>query len=123
MANLNSTGTDFVEGINFAILSPTHNEETIKTSNVASSLAIAYEAARNAVEFRSEHLIRQAAIVRILRRRLILGQSSEKLALLLVKELIWARYLKDDSVAAGKIGEIEEKIDKYRQALKQAENG
>ncbi len=123
MASLNTIGADFVEGVNFALQSPTHNEETIKTSNVASSLAIVYEAARNAVEFRSEHLIRQAAIVRILRRRLLLGQSSEKLALLLVKELIWARYLKDDSVALGKTNEIEKIIDKYKQALKQAENG
>ena len=113
MTNLNQNGTNFVRGIDFALKKTGTNEETIKTST-ASTLAVVYEAARNAVEFRSEHLIRQAAIVRILRRRLFLGQSSEKLAPILIKELIWARYLKDDFVAVSKIDDIEGIIDKYR---------
>ena len=102
-----------MRGIDFALKKTGTSEETIKTST-ASTLAVVYEAARNAVEFRSEHLIRQAAIVRILRRRLFLGQKSEKLAPILIKELIWARYLKDDFVAVSKIDDIEEIIDKYR---------
>jgi hypothetical protein len=113
MTNLNQNGTDFVRGIDFALKKTGTSEETIKTST-ASTLAVVYEAARNAVEFRSDHLIRQAAIVRILRRRLFLGQKSEKLAPILIKELIWARYLKDDFVAVSKIEEIEGIINKYR---------
>lgn len=120
MGNLNQNGADFVRGINFALKKTGTNEETIKTSTAASTLAVVYEAARNAVEFRSEHLIRQAAIVRILRRRLFLGQSSEKLAPLLIKELIWARYLKDDFVPVSKIDDIERIINKYRDSLSAA---
>jgi hypothetical protein len=114
MANLNQNGSDFVHGVDFALKKTGTSEETIKTSTAASTLAVVYEAARNAVEFRSDHLIRQAAIVRILRRRLFLGQSSERLAPLLIRELIWARYLKDDSVGVSKVDDIEEIINKYR---------
>jgi hypothetical protein len=52
-----------------------------------------------------------------LRRRLFLGQSSGRLAPLLIRELIWARYLKDDSVPIDKADEIEGIINKYRKAL------
>lgn len=118
MDSLNSGGVDFVNGIKFALKKIEENEETIKTSRVASSLAVAYEAARNAVEFRSEHLIRQAAVVRILKRRLILRETSEKVAPLLIRELIWARYLKDDFVPISKVADIENIIDKYQIAFR-----
>ena len=114
MTALNQNSTDFVKGINFALKKSVNSEETIKTTKAASGLAVAYETARNAVEFRSEHLIRQAAIVRILRRRLFLGESSERVAPLLIRELIWARYLKDDTVPVSKIDTIEDIINKYR---------
>ena len=117
MSILNQNGADFVRGVDFALKKTGTSEETIKTSTAASSLAVVYEAARNAVEFRSDHLIRQAAIVRILRRRLFLGQSSEKLAPLLIRELIWARYLKDDFVGVSKADDIEEIINKYKVAF------
>ena len=117
MDSLNASGKGFVEGINFALKKLESREETVKTSKAASSLAVAYEAARNAVEFRSEHLIRQAAIVRILRRRLILRETSEQVAPLLIRELVWARYLKDDSVPISKSAEIENIIDKYQIAF------
>jgi len=42
-------------------------EKPITTTKAASALAVAYESARNAVEFRAEHLVRQAAIARILK--------------------------------------------------------
>ena len=122
MTDLNINGKGFVGGISYALKKKESNEETIKTSSTASSLAVAYEAARNAVEFRSEHLIRQAAIVRILRRRLFLGQGSERLSKLLIRELIWARYLKEDSVAVSKITKIQGKIDKYKLALELTED-
>ncbi len=117
MKRLNQNGTDFIKGIDFALKKIATSEETIKTSSAATTLAVVYEAARNAIEFRSDHLIRQAAIVRILRRRFFLGQVSAKLAPILIKELIWARYLKDDFVAVSKINEIEKIIDKYQIAL------
>ena len=120
MDSLNANGKSFVKGISFALKKIESSEETVKTTEAATALAVAYEAARNAVEFRSEHLIRQAAIVRILRRRLILRETSEKVAPLLIRELVWARYLKDDSVPITKITEIENIIDKYQIVFKSA---
>lgn len=119
MKGINDAGSGLIRGINYAFKKQLSDEDTIKTTRAASSLAVAYEAARNAVEFRSEHLIRQAAIVRILRRRLILKEASERVAPILVRELIWARYLKDDSVPVSKVGDIENIIDKYQIAFKQ----
>jgi hypothetical protein len=117
MSDLNENSTNLVRGVGYALKRTQVSEETIRTSKAATTLAVVYEAARNAVEFRSEHLIRQAAIVRILRRRLFLRQTSEKLAPLLIRELIWARYLKDDSVGISKIDDLENIINKYRIAL------
>jgi hypothetical protein len=92
-------------------------ENPIETTKAASSLALVYEAARNAVEFRAEHLIRQAAIERILKRRLFLNQKSQKLSSLLIKELIWARYIKAEFVSKEKVDEVALVIEKYRALL------
>jgi hypothetical protein len=89
-------------------------EEPLKTTKTASTLAVIYESARNAVEFRADHLIRQAAIERILKRRLFLNQKSRKLSELLIKELLWARYLKTESISSSKVDEVSKIIDKYR---------
>lgn len=118
MDSLNQGGVSFVKGVGFALKKLESSGETIKTTDAASALAVAYEAARNAVEFRSDHLIRQAAIVRILRRRLILKEPSEKVAPLLLRELVWARYMKDSSVPVSKIADIEDIIDRYQIAFK-----
>ncbi|BCX14625.1 MAG: hypothetical protein KatS3mg088_308 [Patescibacteria group bacterium] len=89
-------------------------EEPLTTTKTASTLAVIYESARNAVEFRADHLIRQAAIERILKRRLFLNQKSKKLSELLIKELLWARYLKPESIPSSKVDEVSKIIDKYR---------
>ena len=99
MSSPNLVATDFFKAIKFVPeAEPPKEGDALKITNVASTLAVIYESARNAVEFRSEHLIRQAAITRILKRRLLLGQSGGKLALYLVKELLWARYLKENLI-------------------------
>lgn len=92
-------------------------EEPLVISKTASALAVIYESARNAVEFRAEHLIRQAAIERILKRRLFLNQKNEKLARLLIKELLWARYLKPESVSSSVVENIALTIEKYKTLL------
>ncbi len=86
------------------------------TTNRGSTIALAYEKARNAVEYRDEHLIRQAAIERILTRRLFLNQSDEKIANLLYKELVWARYIDTTLLDKKTINKLEKIIRKYRQA-------
>ena len=50
-------------------------ESGFTVSRTVSALASLYEKARNAVEFRAEHLVRRAAIERILKRRIMLGET------------------------------------------------
>lgn len=58
-----------------------------------SRFAVLYEKVRNAVDYRAEHLLRKAAIVRILKRQIALEGDAESVANQLVRELIAARYL------------------------------
>ncbi|HVZ12148.1 MAG TPA: hypothetical protein VG965_03900 [Patescibacteria group bacterium] len=83
------------------------------TGGIASELAAWYEKLRTAIENRDEEVILRAAIERILRRRLLLGGNGESVAGPLVRELIWARYFTDDSIAEEKITEIQTVIDLY----------
>jgi hypothetical protein len=124
MSQLNPVALSFTKAIEFAPeAEPPKEADVLRITKVASTLAVIYESARNAVEFRSEHLIRQAAITRILKRRLLLGQSGGKLSLYLVKELLWARYLRENYVSRSKVDEIERIIAKYRVAISSAKEG
>jgi hypothetical protein len=125
MLTINSQTEEFLKKLSYAkiIRENPELEETVKISQAASNLAVVYESARNAVEFRAEHLIRQGAINRILKRRLFLNQSSDKLASLLVKELLWGHYIKDGGVPISKIEKVAGIIDKYRQAKSQLHHG
>ena len=118
---MNKNTQQFIRELSFAkkYTGAVGEEEVVKTSKAASSLAVVYESARNAVEFKAEHLIRQGAISRILRRRLLLNQPSRKLASLLIRELIWARYIKQSCVSETKIEEVIGIIEKYRHAISQ----
>lgn len=62
-------------------------------SRTVSALAVLYEKARNAVEFRAEHLVRRAAIERILKRRVMLNGGAAGVAENLIIELLWAKYV------------------------------
>ena len=88
-------------------------EEVITVSKTVSAAAVIYEAARNAVEFRADHLIRRAAIERILKRRVLTNPSGEGIGEALVRELLWAKYLENGSVPVRKVSEIQETINKY----------
>lgn len=88
-------------------------EPGITVSRTVSAAAVLYESARNAVEFRADHLIRRAAIERIIKRRLITRSSGNNVAESLVRELLWARYLENGSVPNAKVEEIQRTIDKY----------
>jgi len=86
----------------------------IKVNQALSSLALIYEKIRTAVDFRAEHLFRRVAIERILRRYLLTGRrNTERLAYELIKELIWSRYLKNESVPVKKVARLSRIITKY----------
>jgi len=82
-------------------------------SRTVSILAVAFEKIRNAVEFRAEHLIRRAAIERILKRRVILNGSAGSIAENLVTELLWAKYIDSSFIDENKITELTLIVDKY----------
>jgi hypothetical protein len=125
MQTLNQNTKQFIKELSYVqeLVTIPASDEFVETSKAASTLAIVYESARNAVEFRADHLIRQAAIERILKRRLFLNQKSQRLASLLIKELLWARYLKKNSIASKKIKELSNIIDKYRYMLSENSSG
>jgi hypothetical protein len=84
-----------------------------QVSRTVSLLAGLYEKARNAVEFRAEHLIRRAAIERILRRRVIIGGSTNTMAENVIVELLWARYIDTSQIDDEKVIAAQQIIDKY----------
>lgn len=96
---------------------------TTTVSRMISALAVLYEKARNAVEFRAEHLIRRAAIERILKRRIMLGGSAAALASSLITELLWAKYIDTSLIDDAKEAEITYIIDKYLSVKKSMTDG
>lgn len=90
-----------------------HSGTGVSVSRTVSVLAVMYEKARNAVEFRAEHLVRRAAIQRILKRRVMLNGSAGSVSSNLITELLWAKYVDSsmvDDAAEAKLSII---IDKY----------
>lgn len=71
-------------------------EARITVHAAVSRISVLYEKLRNAVDYKDEHLIRKGAIVRILRRQLVLESDPVIIAHNLVYELIAARYLPND---------------------------
>lgn len=92
---------------------PPHQFSTVSVSRTASFLAIVYEKIRNAIEYREEHLLRRAAIERILKRRFSLNPQGTDEAENLLKELLWARYFSEDSMGEEDVKTIQTIIDRY----------
>src|SRR3989344_5325094 len=84
-----------------------------RSSGVVETLARVYERARNALEYRADHLVRRAAIERILRRRVVLDKNPSFIAGHLLTELRWARYLPSNEVKKLEQGPIEKLLGKY----------
>ncbi|KKS89995.1 MAG: hypothetical protein UV63_C0008G0015 [Microgenomates group bacterium GW2011_GWC1_43_11] len=82
-------------------------------SRTVSTFAVLYEKARNAVEFRAEHLVRRAAIERILKRRIALESDPKIITENLMLELIWAKYIDSSLIDDTDIHAVAEIITKY----------
>ncbi|MBI4811828.1 hypothetical protein HY798_00020 [Candidatus Falkowbacteria bacterium] len=95
------------------------NAPKIKVSELISKVAFYYEKIRNAVDYKEEHLLRKNAIVRILRRQIMIEGAivqevkCEAVAKHLLSELIRAGYLPNNKVPEAKIAEICKVIEKY----------
>jgi len=85
----------------------------IAVSQAVSFFALVYEKIRNAVEYREDHLMRRAAIERILTRRLTLNPEGKHEAENVLRELLWARYFANGSLGGKELMDIQNVIDKY----------
>lgn len=82
----------------------------IHVDEIASKIARFYEKVRNVIDYREEHLLRKHTIERILRRRVFLKEIAPDIAEPLIKEIIRAGHLKNDSVPESKIIEVERAV-------------
>ena len=104
-------------------LQPKPGQSTIHVDEVASKVAAFYEQIRTIVEWKEEHLMRRAAIIRKLKRRFLdleINNFSEEenIAELLVLELIRGGHFPNDKIEESIIGNIERVIGKYIFILK-----
>jgi len=85
----------------------------LNVSQTVSLFALVYERIRNAVEYREDHLIRRAAIERILTRRLALNPQGTHEAENVLRELLWARYYVNGTLGGKELIDIQQVIDHY----------
>lgn len=85
----------------------------IRIDEVATAAASFYEKIRGVIDWREEHLLRRAAIERMLRRRTMLRKNGEKIANPLVLDLIRSGHFPNNLIPEIKIGEVQKSIDKY----------
>lgn len=98
------------------------NVPTIHVDEVASKVAAFYEQIRTIIDWKEEHLMRRAAIIRKLKRRFLDLEmsdfSTENIAEPLVLELIRGGYFLNDRIEESKIAEVKKIIEKYVFILK-----
>ncbi len=87
----------------------------IRVSELISKMAFYYEKIRNSVDYKEEHLLRKAAIERILKRQIVIqtAKNGKEIARHLLVELIRASYLSNNTIAESKIDEVGQIIEKY----------
>ncbi|MSU54379.1 MAG: hypothetical protein EXS48_00875 [Candidatus Staskawiczbacteria bacterium] len=96
---------------------------TIHVDEVASKVASFYERIRTIVDWKEEHLMQRAAIIRKLKRRFLDLElnnfSGGEIAEGLVLELIRGGYFPNDTIEESKIQDVQKIIDKYIFILKE----
>lgn len=97
---------------------PKEGVATIHVDEFASKVAAFYEKIRELVDWKEEHLIRRAAIIRKLKRRFVdldfkTGVAVETMAEPLVLELIRGGHFPNDRIEEKKIAEVQKVINKY----------
>lgn len=100
---------------------------TIHVDEVALRVAAFYEQIRTVVDWKEEHLMRRASIIRKLKRRFFDLQmngfsGTGEVAESLVLELIRGGLFPNDKIEETKIGEVQKIIDKYISILKENSN-
>ncbi len=85
----------------------------VHTSSLSSSLATVYEQVRNTVDRTEQHLLRRNAIYRFLKRYIMVYGRRDKLASLLVNELVRSGYVPNNSFPEHDVPRLDEIIQKY----------
>ncbi len=102
---------------------PQEGTTTIHVDEVALKVAAFYEHIRTIVDWKEEHLMRRAAIIRKLKRRFFdlefHGFLPSDIAEGLVMELIRGGYFPNDKLEESKISDVEKIINKYVFILKE----
>ncbi|MFZ6014801.1 MAG: hypothetical protein ACOYUZ_00380 [Patescibacteria group bacterium] len=91
--------------------------DVITVHAAVSRIAFIYEKIRNAVDYKDEHLIRKAAILRMLKRLILLERDPRIIAEHLIKEMIAARYLPNGKVPQSAIDDVSWRIYKLQLIL------
>jgi hypothetical protein len=96
---------------------------TIHVDEVAQKVAAFYENIRTVIDWKEEHLMRRAAIIRKLKRKFFdleinNYQGTDQVAESLVLELIRGGHFPNDKIDESKIGHVQKTIDKYIFILK-----
>jgi hypothetical protein len=101
-----------------------HEQEgsRITVHETVSRFAVLYEKIRGVVDYKDEHLIRKGAILRIMKRLLLMETDPRVIADRLVRELIGARYLPNGVLPESVIGTVALRIRKY-QAVERVKAG
>jgi hypothetical protein len=99
---------------------PSIDDDTpkISVSEVISKVAFFYEKIRNAIDYEEDHLLRKNAIIRILKRQVVIEGvvktvDNTEVAKHLLTELIRGGYLPNDKLPETKIADVAKMFDKY----------
>ncbi len=101
-------------------LEPKENIATITVDEVAARVALFYEKIRGVVDWREEHLLRKTAIERMLKRRLLFGNSGKDMAEPLLHELIRGGHFPNSRLPLQTIDQTQEIINKYTSLIEQS---
>ncbi len=117
MNNLSSQSNSLLSYYDELLKKVSHKDPgpKFKVGEALSSVASFYERLRYAVDYKKEHLLRRNAIERILKRNLWeKGEGDiQLLAETLLKELTWAKYIKNNFYPLTKIQDLAVIISKY----------
>lgn len=96
----------------------TNNDEYLHVDYVASRIARLYENIRHVIDYQEEHLLRENALERGFRRRLLLKHTPPPFALDFVEELIRSGYFPNDTILQSKVSKVQEILDRYIETIR-----
>ncbi len=99
-----------------------HHDQTVSVNPLVAELATWYEKLRTAMDYRDDEVILRSAIERILKRRLLLGGNGQTIAPPLIRELVWARYFPDSSIAQSTVVKVAHTIDLFLKLEEEVNN-